>query len=172
MISSAKSHNLLTPIRAAGYNKRTSRLQPTGCSCCLHNRSSQRWTDSGDSTSSCLHSPRCTSPRLHDNISMHKEVSRTGNAKRQPHPGPWEEGQGTRGTWEMSRVYPKQAVHMIAGLRGFTSTRNARAPVYWSHPQGEISCRHSWSHFIGYMLGVRAKGLSLWTVYTELLCWR
>lgn len=51
----------------------------------------------------------------------------------------------------------RTTVHMIAGLRCFTSTRNARAPVYWSHPQGEISCRHSWSHFIGYMLGVKGK---------------
>lgn len=43
---------------------------------------------------------------------------------------------------------------MIAGLRGLASTRKTRAPVYWSRPQGEISCRHSWSHFVGYMLGV------------------
>lgn len=70
-----------------------------------------------------------------------------------------------RGNVKNSLCLPKASrlLQMIAVLQCLTSTRNAIAPVYWSCPQGEISCRHSWSHFVGYNAG------SVWTIHTPTL---
>lgn len=74
--------------------------------------------------------------------------------KKKPHLSEFHGNGGARGG--LGSCLPKAGGQQstIAGLRGLASTRKTRAPVYWSRPRGEISCRHSWSHFVGYMLGV------------------
>ena len=89
-------------------HKRTSLLQPTGCSSCLHNWLALRWTDSRDFM--CSSVPN-SSTQSHGGVSLHVLCLQSPS-------NPWcIEGRGTSRSRprEMEYVYPKHTVHATAG---------------------------------------------------------